>query len=217
MPSACRGACWSLLVACSLVVSPGRAEDPPAKETPAKGAERPRWTIQVDPLTMALGFMHVQVERALGEHVSVYLGPSVRLFDPLEEKPGSYWGAGAEAGLRVFPWGGAPRGGWVQVRGVLARLRTEDNGGDTAVGGYASVLGGHTWILSGRWVLAAGLGAQYLHYRVGGLGPVRVFPAAHTTLGVAFLERSGVGLQPGSPSRSACQSMWSRAKDSTKK
>jgi acetyl esterase/lipase len=75
----------------------------------------------------------------------------------------------------------------VQARGVLAHLWTDENGGATALGGYASVLGGHTWILGGRWVLAAGLGVQYIHYQVGGLGPARVLPAAHTTLGVAFL------------------------------
>lgn len=150
-------------------------------------AETPqRWTLQVDPLTTALGFAHVQVERAFGDHASVYLGPSVRLFDPLEKKSGHYWGAGGELGIRVFPWGGAPRGAWGQIRGVLARLHTDEAGGASATGGYASVLGGYTWILGERWVLAAGLGVQYIHYRVGELGPVGVLPAAHTTVGLAF-------------------------------
>jgi hypothetical protein len=147
-------------------------------------APRPRWTVQIDPLTTALGFVHVQVERALDDHASVYLGPSVRLFDPLEKGSGRYRGYGAEAGLRVFPWGIAPRGAWAEVRGVLASLHAE--GSATAVGGYASVLGGYTWILADRWGVALGVGVQYLHYRVAGLGPVGVLPAAHTTVGVAF-------------------------------
>lgn len=153
---------------------------------PALADEAPRFTLQLDPLTTALGFLHLQLERALGDNASIYVGPSVRLFDPLEKKPGHYWGAGAELGVRVFPWGEAPRGPFAQVRGVLARLRTEEQGGATAAGGYASALFGYTWIFSDRWVLSAGLGAQYIHYRVGELGPVGVLPAAHTTLGVAF-------------------------------
>lgn len=154
---------------------------PPAYEPP------PRWTIQIDPLTLALGFAHVQVERALSiRRLSIYLGPSVRLFDPLSKESDRYIGIGGEVGVRGFPWGGAPRGAWVEVRGVLARLHTDDRGGATALGGYGSVLGGHTWIFSDRWVLAAGLGVQYLHYRVAGLGSVGFLPAAHTTVGVAF-------------------------------
>lgn len=144
------------------------------------------WTIQVDPLTWALGFAHVQIERALGDHASVYVGPSVRFFDPLSKESDRYLGVGGELGVRVFPWGGAPRGAWGQLRGVLARLHTDDRGGATALGGYASVLGGYTWIFQQRWVVALGLGVQYLHYRVAGLGSVGVLPAAHTTVGVAF-------------------------------
>jgi len=157
----------------------------------APPAPKPRWTIQVDPLTTALGFMHVQVERALGDKVSLYLGPSVRLFDPLSKEKGRYIGVGAEAGLRVFPWGGAPQGAWAEVRGVVARLHTNVGEGATALGGYGSVLGGYTWVLGGRWVLAAGLGAQYIHYRVAGLGSVGFLPAAHSTVGVAFLASLG--------------------------
>jgi|GEM_PF-1154948 len=155
----------------------------------------PRWTIQVDPLTTALGFVHVQVERALGDSVSLYLGPSVRLFDPLSKEKGRYTGVGAEAGLRVFPWGGAPQGAWAEVRGVVARLHTSVGEGATVLGGYGSVLGGYTWVLGGRWVLAAGLGAQYIHYRVAGLGSVGFLPAAHSTVGVAFLARFAVTLR----------------------
>jgi hypothetical protein len=146
----------------------------------------PRWTLQIDPLTTALGFIHLQVERALGDNASLYAGPSIRLFDPLNKEPGTYRGLGGELGLRVFPWGIAPAGAWGEVRGVLASLHTDEAGGASALGGYASVLGGYTWILGGRWVLAAGLGVQYIHYQVAGLGSVGVLPAAHTALGVAF-------------------------------
>jgi hypothetical protein len=67
----------------------------------------------------------------------------------------------------------------------LAR-QVDARAGATAVGGYASVLGGYTWILADRWVLAAGLGVQSLHYRVAELGPVGILRAAHTAIGVAF-------------------------------
>jgi hypothetical protein len=177
-----------------LLAIPSRAvaaQAPPPPPPRAVAAQAPpppppQWTIQIDPLTLALGFAHVQVERALGDHASLYVGPSVRLFDPLSKEKDAYIGVGGEAGVRVFPWGAAPRGAWGEVRGVLAWLHTDARGGATAVGGYASVLGGYTWILADRWVLAAGLGVQYIHYRVAGLGSVGILPAAHTAFGVAF-------------------------------
>ena len=43
----------------------------------------PSWTVQVDPLTTALGYAHVQVERAVAPRWSVYLGPQLRLYDSL--------------------------------------------------------------------------------------------------------------------------------------
>jgi hypothetical protein len=144
---------------------------------------RPRWTLQVDPLTTYLGYVHVQVERALGDHVSVYAGPHFRLFSPPTAAPEDYLGLGVELGARVFPWGEAPRGPWAQVRGVGARLWS---GEDTAWGGYVSGLVGYTWILGDVFVLSGGAGVQYLNYRINDLGPRGVFPALHTTLGVAF-------------------------------
>jgi hypothetical protein len=147
----------------------------------------PKWTVQVDPLTAALGFAHVQVERAFTDSFSAYLGPHVRLYDSLlADDVEPYLGFGAELGLRWFPWGGAPQGAWLQTRGVLAHLRTTEAPVETALGGYGSVLGGYTWILADRWVLAGGAGAQYIHYTVGGWGPEGIFPALHTAVGVAF-------------------------------
>ncbi|MCA9528256.1 MAG: hypothetical protein KC549_18355 [Myxococcales bacterium] len=144
----------------------------------------PAWTIQVDPLTTALGFVHVQVERALGERASVYLGPSLRLFDAPFGDPANVRGLGAEAGFRLFLRPEAPAGWWVGARGVLAQV-TPVGDGDAELGGYGSVLAGYTWIHD--WlVLAGGLGAQYLHYTAGGEGIEGVLPAAHTTVGVAF-------------------------------
>ena len=149
----------------------------------AEAAPAPRWTLQVDPLTTYLGYVHVQVERALTDHVSVYAGPHMRLFSSPTAEPEDYIGVGAELGVRVFPWGVAPRGPWAQVRGVGARLWSDD---DTAWGGYVSGLVGYTWILGDVFVLSGGAGVQYLNYQVGELGPQGVFPALHTTLGVAF-------------------------------
>lgn len=147
-------------------------------------ASPPSWTVQVDPLTTALGFVHVQVERRLTGELSVYAGPHLRLFDGIGAEDGEdYRGAGAELGVRWFVRGGAPVGYWAQVRGVAARVTSGD---DAAFGGYVSALGGHTWLLGDRWIIALGLGVQYLHYAVGDTGTKGWFPAAHTALGVAF-------------------------------
>lgn len=150
-------------------------------------ATTPAWTIQVDPLTFALGFAHVQIERAVAPQWSVYAGPSMRGYDGLIDKtPQPFRGYGIELGLRRFVSGTAPAGSWLEVRGVAAYLKADAPRQDSGFGGYASVLGGHTWVVAGWLVLAAGLGVQYLDYRVAGFGVHGVLPAAHTTLGVAF-------------------------------
>ena len=147
----------------------------------------PAWTVQVDPLTAALGFAHVQVERALAPRWSLYLGPHLRLYDTLlADTQEPYRGYGVEAGVRWFWRGTAPEGGWACVRGVGAALHTTDGSDLRGPGGYISALGGYTAILGGRWVLSGGAGVQYLHYQIDGLGPAGVFPALHTALGVAL-------------------------------
>jgi hypothetical protein len=150
-------------------------------------AQEPRWTAQVDPLTTALGFVHLQVEGAVGPRVSVYAGPHARLFDSLlDDKKEDYWGLGVEVGVRYFFWeDGAPFGWWVLARGVLAGVH--GNADDAwAVGGYGSGLGGYTGLVGGWLVWSGGAGVQYLHYKVGELGVEGVFPALHTALGVAW-------------------------------
>ncbi len=145
------------------------------------------WTVQIDPLTTALGFVHVQFERTLGDHFSVYLGPHMRLFSSPFADEEDFLGFGAELGVRWYFLGTAPEGFWGLVRGVGAHLSTSANGTEeTAFGGYGSVLAGYTWILGDIWVLSAGAGGQYLHYTVDGLGPKTFAPALHTALGVAF-------------------------------
>jgi hypothetical protein len=145
------------------------------------------WTIQVDPLTAALGFAHVQVERALAPHFSVYAGPHMRLYDSiLSDDVEPYRGYGVEAGARWFWAGRAPAGGWLSARGVGATLRTTDGSDLRGPGGYGSMLCGYTGIIKDRWVLSGGAGAQYIAYQIGGYGPRGVFPALHTAVGVAF-------------------------------
>lgn len=179
----------SLLLACMLLVLPISecwAQDAPESESEAA---TPAWTIQIDPLTVALGFVHIQVEWAFSEHVSVYAGPSLKLFRSFtEDSPYPYQGWGGEVGVRWFVLGVAPEGWWVQVRGVLAYLTADppEGGQLTDVGGYLSALGGYTAIFDGWFVLSGGLGVQYLYYTVGESGIRGVLPAAHTTLGVAF-------------------------------
>jgi len=153
----------------------------------AARAEPPRWTLQVDPLTTALGYVHLQVERALTPDWSIYVGPHLRLFDSvLDDKDEPYIGIGVELGVRWFFHGEAPEGAWAQVRGVLAHVTTDDPVEATSAGGYVSALVGYTAILGDVFVLAGGAGVQYLDYGVGGYGVEGVFPALHTALGVAF-------------------------------
>lgn len=162
------------------------------------------WTVTVDPLTTALGFVHVQVERRFGENLSLYAGPSLKLFDsPLGIAAGPYRGYGIEAGLRVFPWGKAPRGPWVMARGVLADVvyRSELLAAPDEVrptfqsvpGGYTSVLAGYTGIIAvgagkkSGLVLSGGLGVSYFAYAPENVGGVHGFlPAAHTNIGWGF-------------------------------
>lgn len=151
--------------------------------TPA-GAPK-QWTVSVDPLTVLLGFVHVQVERALGERFSVYAGPSLRLFDsPLGFPKGPFRGYGAEVGVRGFVWGVAPEGAWLMLRGVLAAVTSPEG---TAPGGYGSLLAGYTAILGPGLVLSGGLGVSYFSYGPASAGGIHGFiPAAHTTVGWAF-------------------------------
>jgi len=152
--------------------------------TTALAAEAPNWTLQVDPLTTALGYVHLQVERALTPRWSVYAGPHMRLYDNVfsaERQPFS--GHGVEVGVRRFVTGAAPKGTWLQVRGVAAHLMAGD---EVDFGGYVSGLGGYTHIFDSGLVLSGGAGAQYVNYTIGSYGARGFFPALHTTFGYAF-------------------------------
>ena len=167
---------WPLLLPSALAAAPEVA-----------GPTAPRWTVSVDPLTVALGFTHVQVERALAPAWSLYAGPSVHVFDsPLLPEPEPYLGLGVEAGVRWVPWAKAPTGPWVMGRGVGAWIHTTDGSDEAAIGGYGSGLLGYTGIVAGWLVLSGGLGVNILHYRVGSYGVAGVLPAAHTAIGVAW-------------------------------
>ena len=146
------------------------------------------WTVSVDPLTAALGYAHVQVERRLGDRVSVYAGPHARLYDapwtaPADREP--FLGVGLEAGVRWFPGGRAPEGFWLMARGVVAHAWATDSDLKHRAG-YGSGLFGHTWIVGEHLVLALGTGVQRIDYGVGGYGLHTWFIAAHTNVGVAF-------------------------------
>lgn len=153
---------------------------------PAQASE-PRWTLSVDPLTAALGYSHLYLERALRPRLSVYGGPHMRLYDaPWSEVHEPYRGFGVELGVRFFPWAKAPEGPWVAARGVVAHAHTLEDPREGAIAGYGSGLVGYTWIPWDRLVLSGGLGLQYIHYAVADYGVIGVFPAAHTAIGVAF-------------------------------
>ena len=141
------------------------------------------WTVQVDPLTTYLGFVHLQVERRIAPPVSLYVGPHARLFSPPTADAEDFLGIGLELGARWFPWGEAPTGPWLLARGVGAEVFTDD---ESTFGGYVSGLIGYTAVVWRRLVLSGGAGVQYIHYRVAELGPKGIFPALHTAVGIAF-------------------------------
>ncbi len=147
-----------------------------------------QWTVTVDPLTTAIGFTHVQVERRLGPRASLYASPSLRLYDGiLADINGPYRGLGLEVGGRAFLRPTAPEGAWLMLRGVGARLSTTGEGPKTARwGGYTSLLAGGTFIGARGLVLSGGLGASLFQYSVAGDGVEGLGLAAHTNLGWAF-------------------------------
>jgi hypothetical protein len=165
----------AVVASCFIAPSVARAEPGP----------QVNWTVQVDPLTTALGIAHVLFERRVTDQVAVYIGPSARLYDsPLtDDAEEGYRAYGAEFGARWFVRGGAPTGWWVGVRGVLAHLTFED---ESRQGGYVSVLGGYAWVFSDRWILSGALGLSYFDYQVGGVGVDGFLPGAHTGIGVVF-------------------------------
>lgn len=147
----------------------------------------PHWTVSVDPLTTAIGIVHVQVERKLDPRASIYLGPSLRVFDGVLPDTNGPWAAyGAEVGVRGFFLGDAPEGGWLMARGVLARASTTEGPAAARLAGYTSVLAGYTAVLGPGLVLSGGLGVSWFDYGVAGWGVHGFAPAAHTNVGWAF-------------------------------
>jgi hypothetical protein len=158
---------------------------PRAAEADVLLQDEPTTTIQVDPLTTALGIAHILFERRVTDHVAVYAGPSMRLYDsPLtpDDEEG-YKAYGVEAGARWFFRGDAPAGWWAGLRGVVAQMSYE---GETELGGYVSGLAGYAWIIADRWVLSGALGVSHFWYDIGDVGVSGVLPAAHTGIGYAF-------------------------------
>ena len=154
--------------------------------TAAAGGD-PQWLVTVDPLTVALGFPHVLVQRAVSDRVSLYAGPHARLFDGIiTEGDEPFVGFGVEVGARWFPKASAPTGMWLLGRQVGAHLHTTEGPAASELGGYSSLLVGYTVILGDVFVLSGGLGAQYLYYDISGMGSSGPFPAADTSLGIAF-------------------------------
>ena len=150
-------------------------------------AEPPTWSLRVDPLTVALGLPHLQIDRVLSERWSLYLGPSARLFDGiLTEGHEPFRGYGLEAGLRYFLQPSAPEGPWLMGRQVAAWLRTTEGPAAAEPGGYSSALIGYTAVLADRLVLSGGAGLNYLYYDIEGMGFSGLAPAADTAVGIAF-------------------------------
>lgn len=177
----------SFLILSTLMASPAMAQQR-LQQPSSDDGRKATWTITVDPLTTALGFAHIQIERRLSSNWSVYSGPNMRLFDSLlSNSVEPYHGYGAEVGVRWFPLGGAPEGLWLVGRGVGARMVTLDPEEPLrGWGGYGSGLIGYTWLPFGWLALSGGAGVQYLRYGIDGFGTEGILPALHTAVGIAF-------------------------------
>ncbi|MBL4636431.1 MAG: DUF3575 domain-containing protein [Kofleriaceae bacterium] len=174
--------CVLLAASLVLVASPASAQELPTPAVASESAQKPKWTLQVDPLTSALGLFHLHVEYAFANHHSLYLSPSIRLIDSVLTDE-EYDAVGIEAAYRYFWRGNAPFGPWASVRVVGSSL---SKGSEDNLGGYAGVLGGYTWLIGQHVTLALGLGVQYFQFEVGGSGLSGIRPAAHTAFGLAF-------------------------------
>lgn len=165
-----------------LIASPVFASQPVGQD------RQPNWTITVDPLTVALGYPHIQIERRVSGSVTFYGGPHFRLFDGiLTDGTEPFYGAGGELAARWFPFGSAPSGLWLSGRTVAAHLWTYDTEEIArSFGGYSSGLVGFTWIPFGWLVLSGGAGVQYIYYDIEDFGRRSFFPALHTAVGIAF-------------------------------
>ena len=143
------------------------------------------WTVQIDPLTTALGIAHVLFEKRLTSRFAAYVGPSLRLYDSLltNDDEEGYRAYGIEYGIRYFLQSTAPFGLWAGLRFVNARLSFEN---ENRLGGYVSGLFGYAWHFSKFWLISGALGISYFDYSVGGVGVSGVLPAAHTGIGVVF-------------------------------
>ncbi len=161
----------------------GMATMAQAESPEPKTAPKPAWTVQVDPLTTMLGIGHVLIERRVANHIAVYAGPSLKLYDNLLSDDEGYRAVGIEFGARWFFSGTAPAGWWAGGRATVANVSHDD---ESRVGGYISALGGYAWIFDNRWVVSAAIGISYFDYSVGGVGVDGILPGAHTGVGVAF-------------------------------
>ncbi len=170
----------ALVITASLALTTSTAHGESVDEEPAS---IPGWNLQVDPLTTALGIAHVLLERRVSDHVAIYAGPSLKLYDSVFGADESYRALGVEMGARWFWSGTAPAGWWTGLRATVAHVSHEDQ---NRTGGYVSALGGYAWIMDSGLMLSAALGVSYFDYNAGGVGVDGVLPGAHTAIGFAF-------------------------------
>lgn len=166
--------------ACVLLhVSAACADDPPLT------------TVTFQPLSLITGYIDLEVERAFGRHVSLYLAPGGN-FSTGRRLDGSTTGGlfawSIDVGARWFPMRRAPSGLFVDLSGgyftswfdLAIRYR-----GDGARG---MLLVGYTLVLWRHLTLSAGLGAQYRVVRSenSDASEDRWAPAVRLAIGAAF-------------------------------
>lgn len=220
-----------------LVVSTSKAsaQDPPsAGDTqvlvverdggvlPEDGPRGPRNTLSLNPLSLIFGVLSLEYERALSEHLSVYVSPSVYLAYGALESEFETTGYGSGGGVRAFPVGAAPSGFYLAVGGEGAYAEAKGASGSARGFGYeVGAQLGYTWLIADVIDISLGAGVKYADLRVDTndgrtYGDQGVLPSLRLAMGMAFqTDEHGRRLnresrRPGQEMRAGCRSSSAR-------
>lgn len=185
----------TVIAACALTAL-AFAQPSIAQERPRRP---PRNVIAVDPLgAVFAGVVYVAYERAVHPYVSVFVGPQIQFGRGLFYRGNDdddLFGAGIEAGARVYVSGEAPIGIFLSPQlevSYVSLRRGYASGSGVGFGGAALI--GYQRIFAQRFVVSAGIGVRYQSLSATVTAPgssstahVAGFsPAVHGALGVAF-------------------------------
>lgn len=130
---------------------------------------------------LLFGFVNLEYERAVSDHISIFAGPTVFAFGGFGSDD-TIFAASLDIGARFFVLGKAPEGFWLSPD-VAAGFATA--GGETAFAYSGGGQIGYTWLF-GNFDFSLGGGMQYIHFEADGEGISGILPSARLSLGAAF-------------------------------